>query len=89
MAWRGGGGTAVGTGRPWWGTPCFLPHTRMHTHSPVSTPQEPGQKIIDVETAAQMLGLVLPGGRFVPEFAAFLTGGQKDYKKLNADQWAK
>lgn len=38
-------------------------------------PQEPGQKIIDVDTAAQMLALVLPSGRFVPEFCAFLTGG--------------
>ncbi|KAL4859445.1 DCN1-like protein 2 [Chlorella vulgaris] len=48
---------------------------------------EPGQKIIDSEMAAQMLPLVLPEGRFVPQFCTFLTE-QKDYKKVNADQWA-
>lgn len=48
---------------------------------------EPGQKIVDSETAAQMLQLVLPGGRFVEPFCSFLTQ-QKDYKKVNADQWS-
>jgi hypothetical protein len=45
--------------------------------------QEPGQKIIDSEMAAQMLPLVLPEGRFVPQFCTFLTE-QKDYKKVTA-----
>ncbi|PSC73760.1 DCN1 4 [Micractinium conductrix] len=47
---------------------------------------EPGQKIVDVETAAQMLPLVLPEGRFVAPFCEFLTQ-QNDYKKMNLDQW--
>ncbi|KAL4426820.1 hypothetical protein ABPG77_006606 [Micractinium sp. CCAP 211/92] len=47
---------------------------------------EPGQKIIDTDTAAQMLALVLPGAPFVEAFCEFLTE-QKDYKKINADQW--
>ena len=55
---------------------------------PACLPQEPGQKIVDSETAAQMLQLVLPGGRFVEPFCSFLTQ-QKDYKKVNADQWSK
>ncbi len=42
--------------------------------------QEPGQKIIDTDTAAQMLALVLPGAPFVEAFCEFLTE-QKDYKK--------
>lgn len=48
---------------------------------------EPGQKIIDTDTAAQMLALVLPGAPFVDSFCKFLTE-QKDYKKINADQWS-
>ncbi len=47
---------------------------------------EPGQKIVDVESAAQMLELVMPSGRFVPQFCAFLRG-QAAYKTLNLDQW--
>ena len=47
---------------------------------------DPGQKIIDVETAAEMLQIALPDGRFVPAFCEFLTT-QTDYKKLNSDQW--
>ena len=27
--------------------------------------------------------------RFVEDFATFLTEGQRDYKKINADQWNK
>lgn len=50
--------------------------------------QEPGQKIIELETAAQMLEVVLPGGRFVQPFCTFLVE-QGEYKKINADQWAK
>jgi DCN1-like protein 4/5 len=48
--------------------------------------QEPGQKIVDADTVAQMLPIVLPDGRFVAEFCEFLTQ-QQDYKKVNADQW--
>lgn len=64
-------------------------HPPAHRAASGSPPlQEPGQKIIDSETAAQMLQLVLPQGRFVDSFCTFLTQ-QKDYKKVNADQWAK
>ena len=41
---------------------------------------------MDAETAAQMVQLVLPGGRFVEPFATFLSE-QRDYKKINRDQW--
>jgi len=50
--------------------------------------QEPGQKIIDVETASQMLPLVLPDGQFVEPFCEFLVE-QREYKKINTDQWNK
>lgn len=48
---------------------------------------EPGQKIIDMETAVEMIKIVLPHGRFVPEFCEFLET-QTDYKKMNSDQWS-
>lgn len=48
--------------------------------------QEPGQKIIDVDTAATMLQLVLPGQPFVEPFCEYLHL-QGDYKKLTMDQW--
>ena len=48
--------------------------------------QEPGQKIIDIETAAQMLELVLPGTPFTEAFCEYL-GHQTDYKKISLDQW--
>jgi hypothetical protein len=73
---------------------CLRTRPALHiNHAAIPTlpgclPQEPGQKIVDSETAAQMLQLVLPGGRFVEPFCAFLTQ-QKDYKKVNADQWSK
>lgn len=47
---------------------------------------EPGQKIVDAETIAQLLPIVLPDGRFVSPFCEFLVT-QQDYKKINADQW--
>ncbi|GAB4817652.1 hypothetical protein N2152v2_004698 [Parachlorella kessleri] len=47
---------------------------------------EPGQKIIDIETAAQMLELVLPGTPFTEPFCEYL-GHQTDYKKISMDQW--
>lgn len=49
--------------------------------------QDPGQKIVDIETVAQMLQIVLPDGRFVEAFCQFLTE-QQDYKKINSDQWS-
>lgn len=48
---------------------------------------EPGQKIIDVNTAIEMLKLVYPGGPFVSEFSSYLEE-QQDYKKINLDQWS-
>ncbi len=61
------------------------PFPLVHTQT---TPrlQEPGQKIIDVDTAAQMVELAMPDGRFVRSFAQYLRE-QRDYKKLNEDQW--
>lgn len=47
---------------------------------------EPGQKIIDVETATEMLEIVYPQGRFVDSFCEFLKE-QTSYKKMNLDQW--
>eukprot|EP00887_Chlorella_sp_A99_P005482 scaffold1.g5482.t1 len=48
---------------------------------------EPGQKIVDVETAAQMLRVAMPLGRFVKAFCDFL-GEQKEVKKISRDQWS-
>ncbi|KAL4430988.1 hypothetical protein ABPG75_006244 [Micractinium tetrahymenae] len=64
------------------------PHTleQFHRFAFCFCLTEPGQKIVDTDTAAQMLGLVLPGAPFVEPFCEFLTE-QKDYKKINADQW--
>ncbi len=45
-----------------------------------------GHKIIERETAAQMLQIVFPKGRFVAEFCEFLSI-QLDYKWINMDQW--
>ena len=79
------GGTALGL------TPVSVRPPRPAWDSPLPGPphavlQEPGQKIVDTDTASQMLQLVLPDGQFVDEFCAFLTH-QKDYKKINSDQW--
>ena len=45
------------------------------------------QKLIDLDTASQMLSLALPKG--CPHTKALLEflGVQKEYKKVNADQW--
>ena len=48
--------------------------------------QEPAQKIIDTETAAQMLNIVLAGNPHVAPFMRFLLE-QMDYKTVNMDQW--
>ncbi|KAL4524828.1 hypothetical protein Ndes2526A_g06932 [Nannochloris sp. 'desiccata'] len=45
-----------------------------------------GQKILERDTAVEMLQLVLPEGRFVSEFCEYLTF-QSDYRFLNMDQW--
>jgi hypothetical protein len=46
-----------------------------------------GQKILEKDTAVEMLRLVLPEGRFVSEFCEYITI-QSDYKLgLNMDQW--
>ncbi len=47
---------------------------------------EGNQKILDKETAAEMLKLVYPQGRFVDSFCIYLSH-QTDYKFLNMDQW--
>lgn len=47
---------------------------------------EPGQKIIDVDTAAAMLKLTIPHGKFTEALGEFLVA-QDSYKKINVDQW--
>ena len=49
--------------------------------------QEPRQKIIDVDTACQMLQIAMPESEpHVQPFAEFLQA-QKEYKAINMDQW--
>lgn len=45
-----------------------------------------GQKILERDTAIEMLKLLLPEGRFVPEFCEYISV-QSEYKFLNMDQW--
>lgn len=47
---------------------------------------EPRQKIIDVDTAVQMLNLTLKGSPHLEPFLEFLQA-QTDYKTINLDQW--
>jgi DCN1-like protein 4/5 len=68
----------------------FVGNTLLRSLRPFPSPrrvQEPGQKIIDTDTAATMLEIVLPDGAFAQQFARFLRS-QTDYRKVNADQWA-
>ena len=49
--------------------------------------QEPQQKILDIETAVQMLHVVLPeGNEHLEPFSRFLKE-QTEYKYVNLDQW--
>ena len=49
--------------------------------------QEPQQKILDIETAVQMLHVVLPeGNEHLEPFSRFLKE-QSEYKFMNLDQW--
>ncbi len=49
--------------------------------------QEPQQKILDIETAVQMLHVVLPeGNEHLEPFSRFLKE-QTEYKFMNLDQW--
>jgi Cullin binding len=48
--------------------------------------QEPGQKIIDLETAAQMLQIALPGNPHTEPFTSYLQE-QTEYKCVTGDQW--
>mmetsp|Transcript_70684 Transcript_70684/g.223789 ORF Transcript_70684/g.223789 Transcript_70684/m.223789 type:complete len:221 (-) Transcript_70684:207-869(-) len=47
---------------------------------------EPGQKTLELETAVQMLKLVLADEPLVPSLAEFLED-QTEYKGINMDQW--
>ena len=49
--------------------------------------QEPGQKIIDLETAIQMLNITMVKNQHLGPFTEFLQH-QTDYKTINLDQWA-
>ena len=49
--------------------------------------QEPQQKILDIDTAVQMLQVVLPeGNEHLEPFSRFLKE-QTEYKYMNLDQW--
>lgn len=48
---------------------------------------EPGQKIIDLDSAIQMWGIVMEGNPHLPPFLKYLAE-QKDYKTINMDQWS-
>ena len=48
--------------------------------------QDGQKKFIEVETAAQMLGVALPDGPLTARFQEFL-GEQTEYKVVSADQW--
>ena len=49
--------------------------------------QEPQQKILDIDTAVQMLHVVLPeGNEHLEPFSRFLKE-QTEYKYMNLDQW--
>lgn len=47
---------------------------------------EPGQKIIDLDTAIQMLHITMVNNPHLNHFTDFLKQ-QKDYKTINLDQW--
>ncbi len=49
--------------------------------------QEPRQKILDIETAVQMLSIAMPPSE--PHLAPFISflQTQKEYKAINLDQW--
>ena len=67
----------------------IVPADMLHAHMSQgchACEQEPAQKIIDVETAAQMLSIVFSHNPHVPPFTEFLAQ-QKDYKTVNMDQW--
>ena len=48
--------------------------------------QEGQKKFIEADTAAQMLGVVLPDRPLTARFQEFL-GEQTEYKVVSADQW--
>ena len=48
--------------------------------------QEEGKKIIDVETAIQMLSVAMPSCEHLEPFTEFLQE-QTEYKTINRDQW--
>ena len=59
-------------------------HTEQAEHHCV---QEPQQKILDIETAVQMLQVVLPeSNEHLEPFTRFLKE-QSEYKYMNLDQW--
>ena len=48
---------------------------------------DPSQKIIDLETAGQMLSLALPEGCHHKKAIMEFLATQREYKVVNADQW--
>ena len=52
----------------------------------ISALQEEGKKIIDVETAIQMLSVAMPSCEHLEPFTEFLQE-QTEYKTINRDQW--
>ena len=60
----------------------MAPHSCMHACA-----QEPRQKILDVETAVQMLHIAMPPSEpHLRPFCEFLEA-QSEYRAINLDQW--
>lgn len=51
-----------------------------------SSLQEEGKKIIDVDTAVQMLSVAMPTCKHLEPFTEFLQE-QTEYRTINRDQW--
>ena len=57
------------------------------TREVACTAQEPRQKILDIETAVQMLQIAVPSSEaHLGPFCDFLTS-QSEYRAINLDQW--
>ena len=64
-----------------------MPGVRVPTDVLSCCMQEPRQKIIDIETAVQMLSIAMPPSE--PHLAPFISflQVQHEYKAINLDQW--
>ena len=66
---------------------CLHPESCNTEQAELRCVQEPQQKILDIETAVQMLQVVLPeSNEHLEPFTRFLKE-QSEYKYMNLDQW--